>query len=631
MTTRLRYVLERALVRGASWRLAFIAFAILAVSVCGGLAGIAVAPADFADPGEAVWWAFLRLTDPGYLGDDEGAAKRVVSTAVTVSGTVLFMGALIAIMTQWLNETLTQLERGETPIALRGHLLVVGWSERSASILEEFLRSRTRVESFLARRKIGERFRVVVLVDDLDASLNSEVAERLGPLWNPDVVVLRAGSRLRVEHLERVAFQDAAAIVIPGNSYSDLAGGADIATVKTLLSIARHPLLVDATHHPRVVAELTDSRKAELADLAYPQLDVVPSDLHLGRLLVQNILNPGLSLVYEDLLTYGYGAMIFARSLPELVGSTVAEANARFSRAVVLGVVGPERRARLDVRVTIEPDDLVVLVATDYEHTTPDATLAPPSVETPATLPPLARQLRVLCLAWSDRIPALAHELAAHQSADAVLDVVSAIDPAERDRRMAMRPALPDRVVVNHLTGDITDVASVAALDPASYDRVVILGGTRTETNEETDARTLVAWLTLRRVLGPDGGPPVLVELTDPANSDLFGGGNRTTGETVVSPRVISALLAHVTLRGELLSVYDTLFSAGGPSLVFRTPADYGLEGPCAFDRIRRAAVRHGHVCLGMRGPDGVDLLPDRGETFQVERRQMIVLAPVQA
>ena len=29
----------------------------------------------------AVWWAFLRLSDPGYLGDDEGLASRAVSTS----------------------------------------------------------------------------------------------------------------------------------------------------------------------------------------------------------------------------------------------------------------------------------------------------------------------------------------------------------------------------------------------------------------------------------------------------------------------------------------------------------------------------------------------------------------------
>ena len=80
-----------------------------------------------------IWWAFLRLTDPGYLGDDQGVFRRTVSTVITVIGYVLFLGALVAIMTQWLNQTLRQLESGLTPIARDGHVLVAGWTDRTLS------------------------------------------------------------------------------------------------------------------------------------------------------------------------------------------------------------------------------------------------------------------------------------------------------------------------------------------------------------------------------------------------------------------------------------------------------------------------------------------------------------------
>ena len=61
---------------------------------------------SFSQEGQAIWWAFRRLTDPGNLGDDEGLFTRVLSSVLTVLGYVLFMGSLIAIMTQWLNAKL---------------------------------------------------------------------------------------------------------------------------------------------------------------------------------------------------------------------------------------------------------------------------------------------------------------------------------------------------------------------------------------------------------------------------------------------------------------------------------------------------------------------------------------------
>ena len=39
---------------------------------------------QFPNAFDGVWWSFLRLTDPGYLGDDEGAVLRVQSTIITV-------------------------------------------------------------------------------------------------------------------------------------------------------------------------------------------------------------------------------------------------------------------------------------------------------------------------------------------------------------------------------------------------------------------------------------------------------------------------------------------------------------------------------------------------------------------
>ncbi|MCG6942611.1 MAG: hypothetical protein LJE69_15330 [Thiohalocapsa sp.] len=81
----LTFGLEQVVMRGALARFAIILGLILAVAVIAGALVRAIAP-GFDSIGEAVWWAFLRLTDPGYLGDDVGVARASVATAVTVLG-----------------------------------------------------------------------------------------------------------------------------------------------------------------------------------------------------------------------------------------------------------------------------------------------------------------------------------------------------------------------------------------------------------------------------------------------------------------------------------------------------------------------------------------------------------------
>ena len=112
---QLRLGLERLLLRGLHYRLLMAASIVLLVALLGGLLMRLLDP-GFDEVGESIWWAFLRLTDPGYLGDDEGLVGRTVSTVVTVLGYVLFLGLLIAILTQWMNELIARIELGTRPV-----------------------------------------------------------------------------------------------------------------------------------------------------------------------------------------------------------------------------------------------------------------------------------------------------------------------------------------------------------------------------------------------------------------------------------------------------------------------------------------------------------------------------------
>ena len=204
LINRVKFVVERLLLRGALYRLGVIIAVIAGVAVGGGLV-VYLCTDQFQHPGQAVWWAFLRLTDPGYLGDDEGLLVRTVSTVVTVTGYVLFLGALIAIMTQWLDQTIERLQLGLTPIAENDHVLVLGWTSRTLELLRELMLSQERVERFL--RVLGaRRLNVAVLAKTVDEALVQQLRQRLGPYWKRESIILRSGSPLRMEHLLRADF-----------------------------------------------------------------------------------------------------------------------------------------------------------------------------------------------------------------------------------------------------------------------------------------------------------------------------------------------------------------------------------------------------------------------------------------
>ena len=68
---KLKFFLERLLLRGIWFHVLIMAFLIVFISLSAGFLAYVFTP-DFGSLGKSAWWAFLRLSDPGYLGDDEG-------------------------------------------------------------------------------------------------------------------------------------------------------------------------------------------------------------------------------------------------------------------------------------------------------------------------------------------------------------------------------------------------------------------------------------------------------------------------------------------------------------------------------------------------------------------------------
>lgn len=639
----LQYTLERWLLRGAHIRLAFIAAIIVLFSLLGGLLVLRLSP-GFDDAGDAVWWAFLRLSDPGYLGDDEGLAPRAVSTVLTVLGYVLFMGSLVAIMSQWLNATIDRLQRAETPVAKRNHFLILGWTGHSASVIRELMLSEQRARHFLARRG-GGSFEIVLLADRVGPELRSDLKTQLGPFWNEARLTLRSGSRLRLEHLNRVDALRAAAILIPGGDAEDGRHDTDGEVIKTILSIANHPQAAGRGPQglPRVVAEIADRRRVELARRAYPGvLDVLPGDRTIARLAAQAMRHPGLSQVSTELLTQLFGNSLWLPEVPAFAGRRFGEAAEACNTGIVLGILRPgEDRPRLAPvgDTTLEPGDRLVVVAPSPTAALPDARrmqkAVPPAATEPIRPRELARHLRVLVLGWNKRLPALIEELAAYADETFALEVLSRVPTATRDRDLAgLDPAARSRVRLLQHEGDFTIPEELAALEPAGYDRILIVGSDWLDSSEETDARSLVADLVLQSLLPAADAPPILLELTDPANASLFAGRPR---ELLVSPLVLSHQLAQIAMRPELARVFDELFGSGGAEIHFDPVERFGLAGrELHFRDVGRLVRSAGAVALGLRlaaGRDephgGVELNPPTNDLRRFRPGdELIVLYP---
>jgi hypothetical protein len=85
----------------------------------------------------------------------------------------------------------------------------------------------------------------------------------------------------------------------------------------------------------------------------------------------------------------------------------------------------------------------------------------------------------------------------------------------------------------------------------------------------------------------------------DPANAHLF---RRRSGEVIISPLVMSHILAHIALRRELSAVYNELFGPGGAEVFFRQASAYGLaRRSYRMSEIQEIARSRKEIALGVR------------------------------
>lgn len=608
---RFKFFLERQFVKGAHYQLLFVAALIGLISIIGGILVLPTGePLD--DLGESVWWAFLRLSDPGYLGDDEGAWRRFISTIITVAGYVVFLGALVAIITTWLHKKMRNLEQGLTPVAAENHILILGWTNRTIPIAGELFQSTVQLRRFL-KRVSSRNLQLIILAEDV-------TPQRLQELKDDDLIgkrahdiILRSGTPLDNEHLERVDSSRASAIIIPSHSTGpqDLID-ADVETIKTLLSLNDHPNTKRETSLPFVVAEIQDERKQKAAHRAYSgPLEVIASDSIISRLITQNVRHPRLSDVYNELLSRSKNTNLFVREHPETIGKTLAELAPSFPNTIILGVVRVENNdfvpyLNMPAEFEVKENDRLVFLARSFEDTDCKEIISDSHPHNGDQMPkrtslkPQEESInkKVLIMGWNHRIPALINEFGTYKKEKYEIDIVSVIPTDNRNKAMELFDISSSSVSYTQIESDFVTETELRRIDPAGYDNIILVNSERLA-NEESDARLIVGYVLLEEILKEKkSNPPVLLELADPDNEALMSGYDN---EVIISPMILSHLLAQVALRRELHTIYNELFTVGGAEIIFRDPAEYELgQESLTFSELRKVASEYSETALGI-------------------------------
>ena len=591
---RLRYRFDRLLARGSAATIIWVVGLAVFLALIGGVVFWAL-DLEFGGqrgPAESFWQAFLIAIGSGGILDD-GWGPRLVTFTFVFAG-VFLTGSLIGVLVAAVNKRVEELRRGRGRVLEAGHTVVVGWSPRLMSVVDELLAEKT--------RKRGVR--VVVLADrDKQEMEDAFRAKHRGK--ERAQVLFRTGDPSSRPDLELVGVDQARAVIV-------LSEGSFVDATAIRRSLAAHTVEPDDAHvvveigNPRVARSLT---AATSGDIAVVSVDDVVADM-----LAQSMRRPHLAAVFDQLLSYG-GSELYVVPPGTLVGTTFGEAVAGADEKAVLGVIGADGEPVLlpHAERRVERQDRLVVAAADpgppkIGSGAYDACECAPSVQEP---------LSALLIGWNDAAFGLLDRLAGYLPTGSKVEVLADLTLLDDGAPAWNWPFAGSFTHTKHQPAHV--LAEIARRRP---DVVGVLGYSDGMTHAEADALTLLTLMTLDQARHSGGAAVdrIVAQLFDRDLAPLARG-HVTSGDFVITDALASRLLVHASRNPGVSAVYQELFDASGPIVdLFEIPA-----GEVTYGSVVSSLATDGIVPIGAIIGGKVLLTPPLASTLHTGREDRII------
>lgn len=564
----------------------------------------------------------LRAFDLSGVIDDIRLHERtsfVVAMFVASIAGVFMVAILIGLLTTGMEQRLRDLRRGRSRVIESGHTLILGWSPSAPTIVDELVVANAN----------QRRASIVILADCDPIEILDQIRTQVGPTGRTRIIC-RRGDPAGFDDLDIASFATARSIIIVPSIAQT---GPDCTEVKTLLALTHHPRRSSQPHH--VVLAVRDAHNAEVAQvIGGDEAQIIDYVDVTARIVAQTSQQPGLSLVYSELLQFR-GDEIYFHNEPDLTGLTFGDALTAYATSTLIGIAPRDGAPRLNppMDTVIGREDQIVAISRD-DDTILLAEVAPRVDESAIRADGVFRRSakRTLLLGWNEAVPEIVDQLDAYVSSGATLTVVSP-DEADWARLKPVADSL-ERLGVRHVVADGSQRGCLERLDVPCYDHVIVCKSDQVDART-ADAQALLTLLHLRHIkAGAQASFSIVTEMADTRNRDLAA--VTAADDFIVSDHLVSLILAQVSENRALRAILDDLFDPEGSEIYMKPVARYvETARPMTFYTVVEAARRLGEIAVGYRRWEhaldasrrfGVVVNPDKSQPVTFASEDMIVV-----
>ena len=583
-----------------------------------------------------IYIIWLAMTDPGNMNQDvkSHGLYKIPAIMAGLAGIVI-LSMLIAFITTALDQKIGQLKKGHSKVIEQDHTLILGWGERVSEILRE-----------LVIANESEDNPCVVILSEKDKEEMDDYLSVHMPDTQNTKVVTRSGKISSLVNLDIVSVKTCkSVIVLPYCSDAESAeekSASDTRVIKTILGVLASKA---EGQEMNIVAELFTQRSRTVANDISDEVTTIDGLDVLAKILVQTSRSIGLSVVYNEIMSFDGCEMYFHGSDEGVQwnGLTFGEALYRFPDGVLMGI----RRADGTLMVNPPADTVIqngddVLIVADDDST---IVFRPKPVATPRDIEladgkNIQRVEHELLIGWNAKSPIVIQQYADYVLSGSRIDIMLPNpSPSMIDQVESLKRELPT-LELTIIDADPLRPESLIDAEPFKYDNIIIFsqGGSSVDP-ETTDSETIIILLQLRRIFDkhPDKAvnTKLISEVMDSDNMELVA--RAGVNDFIVSNRLISMLLSQISEEQSINDVYNDIFEEDGSEIYLKPASLYfkDLPGEFSFADMMAIAQKRSEVCIGVKIAElesaidqnfGVTLIPEKNTMYSLKPDDRLIV-----
>ena len=379
----------------------------------------------------------------------------------------------------------------------------------------------------------------------------------------------------------------------------------DSEVIKIVLAIVNNGNRRKEPYH--IVAMLNRPENLEVGKIAGgSEVEFILSKDIIARLTAQTCLQPGLSLVYNELLDFG-GDEIYLTDCSALEGKTFKQSLLMYEDSTIIGLcaegkvcINPPMDTLIkanDRVIAISADDDTVVVSGKTEINVLENAIA---LCSPKEVPDNRKnQDKVLILGFNENARTIIRELDNYVAKGSLVTMSAEFKGNKTDLEDKCSKNLKN-INLECFEADINDRAVLDGLTEKGYSHIVILSYHDLDI-QKADAKTLITLLHLRDISGKKNiNFSLISEMQDIKNRALAE--IAQVNDFIVSNRLLSLLMAQISENKLLNLVFADLFDAEGSEIYLKEVAKYvNISEPVNFYTVVEAAARHGEAAIGYK------------------------------